>query len=122
MWKGRVLVVDDEAAALATMAELLREHGYRVETAGDGNKGLEKLGSFAPDVVLTDLDMPGMDGLDLVRNLKAGRMRDNPVVVMSAFPTSEAAVQALEQGAARYLHKPINTGELLLVLGQEVDR
>jgi DNA-binding NtrC family response regulator len=122
MWKGRVLVVDDEAAALTSLAELLREHGYRVETAGDGNKALEKLDSFAPDVVLTDLDMPGMDGLELVRRLKAARMRDNPVVVTSAFPTPEVAVAALEQGAARYLHKPINTTELLLVLGQELER
>ncbi len=114
--------MDDEAAALTTLAELLREHGYRVETAVDGNKALEKLDSFAPDVVLTDLDMPGMEGLELVRQLKAARMRDNPVVVMSAFPTPEAAVAALEQGAARYLQKPINTGELMLVLGQELDR
>jgi DNA-binding NtrC family response regulator len=122
MWKGRVLVVDDEAAALSSLAELLREHGYRVETAADGNKALEKLDAFAPDVVLTDLDMPGMDGLELVKRLKAARMRENPVVVMSALPSGEAAVAALEQGAARYLPKPINTAELLLVLGQEIER
>jgi DNA-binding NtrC family response regulator len=122
MWKGRVLVVDDESAALSTLAEFLREHGYRVETAVDGNKALEKLDAFAPDVVLTDLDMPGMDGLELVQRLKAARMRDNPVVVMSAFPLGEAAVAALEQGAARYIPKPMNTTELLLVLQQELER
>jgi DNA-binding NtrC family response regulator len=122
MVKGRVLVVDDETAALRSLSELLVEQGYSVDTAADGNKALHKLESFAPDVVLTDLDMPGMDGLELLRRLRSQGKDEASVVVMSAFGSADTAVAALKEGAAQYLEKPLNPTELLLVVGREIER
>jgi DNA-binding NtrC family response regulator len=112
---GRVLVVDDEANARSALAELLREEGLEVETAADGFKALGKLESFAPYVVVTDLKMPGMDGIELVNKLRA---LDEPpaVIVVTAFGAVGSAVEALRAGADDYLTKPLNFDELLVVV------
>jgi CheY-like chemotaxis protein len=83
MSKGRILVVDDEANARTALAELLSDEGYTVETAADGFKALGKAAETAPDLVLTDLKMPGMDGVELLRKLKADDA-DAVVLVMTA--------------------------------------
>ena len=70
---GRILVVDDEVNARTALAELLRDEGYDVETAADAFKALGKYEAFAPHVVVTDLKMPGMDGIELVKKLRAMR-------------------------------------------------
>jgi Response regulator containing CheY-like receiver, AAA-type ATPase, and DNA-binding domains len=119
--KGRVLVVDDDADARGALAEALREGGYAVETAADAFKGLGKVPDFAPDLVLTDLKMPGMDGLELLSKLRSGGY-DLPVVVTTAFSDVETAVTALKQGAADYLTKPLDLTELYLVVAREMDR
>src|SRR5436190_20801104 len=119
--KGRILVVDDEANARTALAELLRDEGYTIETAADGFKALPKLEDFAPDLVLTDLRMPGMDGLELMRKAR----EDDPeraVIVMTAFGSVDSAVAAMRQGAADYLTKPINLDELVLVLDRALRR
>jgi DNA-binding NtrC family response regulator len=117
---GRILVVDDEVNARTALAELLRDEGYEVETAADAFKALGKLESFAPDVVLSDLKMPGMDGIELVRKIQA--MEDAPaVVVMTAFGAVQSAVDAMRAGAAEYLTKPLNFDELLVVLTRVFD-
>src|SRR3954454_17955773 len=90
----RILVVDDEANARAALAELLREEGYAVETAGDGFKALPKLEEFEPDLLLTDLKMPGMDGIALMR--KAHQADPQlAVIVMTAFGAVDTAVSAM---------------------------
>jgi DNA-binding NtrC family response regulator len=121
MEKSRILVVDDEANARTALAELLRDEGYATETAGDGFKALGKVAEFEPDIVLTDLKMPGMDGLELLRKLRA-EDEDRVVVVMTAFGAIESAVSAMKEGAADYLAKPINVTELTLVLKRELER
>jgi two-component system, NtrC family, response regulator AtoC len=121
MEKGHVLVVDDEANARTALAELLRDEGYRVEMAADGFKALGKIEEHEPDIVLTDLKMPGMDGLELLRKLRA-QERDVVVVVMTAFGAVESAIAAMKDGAADYLTKPINVTELVLVLDREMER
>ena len=80
--RGRILIVDDEANARTALAELVRDEGYSVETAADGFKALPKLDEFAPDLVLTDLKMPGMDGIALMRKAREGRSASE-VCVMS---------------------------------------
>src|SRR3984885_9242501 len=96
---GRVLVVDDEVNARTALAELLREEGFDVEMAADAFKALGKYEAFAPHVVLTDLHMPGMDGIELVKKIRAV---EDPaaVVVMTAFGEVETAVEAMRSGAA----------------------
>jgi DNA-binding NtrC family response regulator len=121
MEKDRILVVDDEANARTALAELLRDEGYAVETAGDGFKAMGKIAEFDPDIVLTDLKMPGMDGLELLRKLRA-EDEERVVVVMTAFGAVESAVSAMKEGAADYLAKPINVTELTLVLKRELER
>jgi DNA-binding NtrC family response regulator len=121
MTKGRLLVVDDEPNARTALAELLREEGYTVETAADGFKALPKLADFGPDLLLTDLKMPGLDGLSLM-----GKAREQDaeieVIVMTAHGAVESAVAAMRQGAADYLTKPLNLEELVLVLERVLER
>jgi len=117
---GRILVVDDEVNARTALSELLRDEGYEVEMAADAFKALGKYEAFAPHVVVTDLKMPGMDGIDLVKKLRAEE--DPPaVVVMTAFGAVQTAVDAMRAGAADYLTKPLNFDELLVVLEKVLD-
>jgi DNA-binding NtrC family response regulator len=119
--RGRVLIVDDEVNARTALGELLREEGYAVETAADGFKALPKLDEFAPDLVLTDLKMPGMDGIELMRKARE-RDPERVVVVMTAFGAVDTAVSAMREGAADYLTKPINVEELVLVIERALER
>jgi DNA-binding NtrC family response regulator len=115
MRSGRILVVDDEANARTALAELLRDEGFDVETAADAFKALGKYESFNPHVVVTDLKMPGMDGIELVKKIRAAEDAAS-VVVMTAFGAVSSAVDAMRSGAADYLTKPIDFDELLVVL------
>jgi DNA-binding NtrC family response regulator len=118
---GRILVVDDEANARLALADLLRDEGYKVDTAADAFKAIGKLDSFAPHLVLTDLRMPGMDGIELMDKIRA-RPESVPVVLMTAFGAVETAVSAMRKGASDYLVKPINFDELLIVLARTLER
>ena len=117
---GRILVVDDEVNARSALAELLRDEGFDVETAADAFKALGKHAAFAPHVVITDLKMPGMDGLELLKKLRAS---DEPpaVIVTTAFGDVATAVGAMHAGAVDYLVKPVNVDELLVVLDRVLE-
>src|ERR1700742_3194828 len=104
---GRILVVDDEVNARTALAELLRDEGYEVEMAADAFKALGKFEAFSPHVVVTDLKMPGMDGIELVKKLRASDEAP-AVVVMTAFGAVQTAVDAMRAGAADYLTKPLD--------------
>lgn len=109
---GRILVVDDEINARTALAELLRDEGYEVETAPDAVKALGKHAWFAPHVVITDLEMPGMNGLELVHKLREAS-HPPQVIVMTAYGGVPSAVAAMRAGASDYLMKPVYFGELL---------
>ena len=117
---GRILVVDDEANARTALAELLRDEGFEVEMAADAFKALGKYEAFSPHVVVTDLKMPGMDGIELMTKIRA---YEDPadVVVMTAFGDVGSAVTAMRAGAADYLTKPLDFDELLVVLDKVLD-
>ncbi len=118
---GRILVVDDEANARSALAELLREEGYTVEVAADGFKALPKLEEFEPDLVLTDLQMPGLDGIALMR--KAHQLDPQlAVIVMTAFGEIRTAVSAMRQGALDYLAKPLDLEELTISVERAIER
>jgi DNA-binding NtrC family response regulator len=107
--------------ARTALAELLRDEGYDVETAADAFKALGKYETFSPHVVVTDLKMPGMDGIELVKKIRA--MEDAAaVVVMTAFGAVSSAVDAMRSGAADYLTKPLNFDELLVVLDKVLEQ
>lgn len=104
--KGRLLVVDDEVPLQELFASVLRDEGWDVDVARNGDEALRLLADQRYEVVLSDIDMPQMNGLQL---LKAVRVRDLdlPVVLVTGSPRIESAIQALEQGALRYLLKPV---------------
>jgi DNA-binding NtrC family response regulator len=119
--RGRILIVDDEANARAALSEILREEGYATETAADGFKALGKLEEFSPDVVLTDLKMPGLDGIGLME--KAGAASPQAVfVVMTAFGTIDSAVEAVKKGAYHYLTKPLDFSVLSIIVERAVEQ
>jgi DNA-binding NtrC family response regulator len=119
--KSRILVVDDEANARTALAELLREEGYDVETAADAFKAMGKLDAFVPHLVLTDLKMPGMDGIELMKKIRTS-YKDCAVIVMTAFGAVESAVEAMRAGAVDYLTKPINFDELLIMVERALEQ
>ncbi|MFO0615848.1 MAG: sigma-54 dependent transcriptional regulator [Polyangiaceae bacterium] len=119
--RGRILIVDDEANARAALSEILREEGYATETAADGFKALGKIADFGPDLVLTDLKMPGLDGLGLLDRVRE-ILPTSTVVVMTAFGTIPNAVEAVQRGAYDYLTKPLDFQALANVVARAVER
>jgi DNA-binding NtrC family response regulator len=111
---GRVLVVDDEAGARSALVELLRDEGFEVRPAADGFKALGQVDDWTPDLLVTDVAMPGMDGIELMWKMRE-RFAGIGVIVMTAHATVERAVAAMREGADDYLTKPLNFDELLVV-------
>src|SRR6267142_6135300 len=107
----RILVVDDEPNILATLAPLLRSRGYEVSTAMTGRGAMEAVERENPDVVVLDLGLPDMDGVEVTRLVRDGRA--TPIVVLSARAAEGDKVRALDAGADDYVTKPFGTEELL---------
>lgn len=118
--KSRLLVVADEARARLELAELMSEAGYLVETASGGLEALPKLVDFAPELLLTDLEMPDMGGIALMR--KAQRYDPLlPVIITTASTAIADVVCAMQNGATDYLTKPLNADQLTLSVAQALD-
>ena len=111
----KVLIVEDEENERVGLAELISGWGYRTETARDGLEGLEKVEVFSPGIVLTDLKMPRMDGMDLLAKLEE-RSESIAVIVVTAQGTIESAVKAMQIGAFNYIQKPIDFNRLRSIL------
>src|SRR5438445_4910139 len=111
----RVLVVDDEENIRLVLKTLLRKNGYEVEVAESGEAALALLDSFGPDVVLTDVRMPKMGGLDLLATIKA-KQYPATVIVMSAYGNIDLALEAMKGGAYDYVGKPFKPDEIVLAL------
>jgi EAL domain-containing protein (putative c-di-GMP-specific phosphodiesterase class I) len=109
--QGRVLVVDDEEALLRLIGRMLTTAGYEVATAADGGRAAELLTGATFDAVLSDIDMPKMNGIQLLQAVRQ-RDLDVPVVLMTGNPDVKTAVQAVAHGALQYLIKPVNMEEL----------
>ena len=119
--RGRILVVDDEANAREALAELLEDDGYETETAADGEKALAMLERFRPNVVLTDLKMPNLDGIGLIER---GRPRApaTAFIVMTAFGSIENAVEAIKMGAENYLTKPLDLAAVSALVDRAMEK
>jgi DNA-binding NtrC family response regulator len=119
--RGRILIVDDESNARSALNEILRDEGYATETAADGFKALGKLDEFDPDVILTDLKMPGLDGIAFME--KARSAAPGAVfVVMTAFGTISSAVEAMKKGAENYLLKPLDPDALGAIVERAMEK
>lgn len=108
---GNILVVDDESQITRVVRSALISNGYAVEVAGDGIAALEKLAEWSPDMVITDLSMPRMDGITLCSEIRA--QSNLPILVLSVKDQDESKVKALDAGADDYVTKPFSMEELL---------
>ncbi len=117
----RVLVVDDEENIRLVLRTLLRKHGYEVEVADSGEQALGLLDKFGPDVILTDVRMPKMGGLDLLATLRAKQVHAT-VIVMSAYGNIDIALEAMKAGAYDYVSKPFKPDEIVLALRKAEER
>ena len=115
-----ILVVDDEPNYLVVLSELLKDEGFEVITAQKGEDGFKVVQDTDLDLVITDMRMPGMDGLELLKAVKSYN-KDLPVIMITAFGEVEKAVVAMKAGAYNYLVKPFNNEELLLNIRKAIE-
>lgn len=111
----RILVVDDDTLLLGTLEEMLRDRGYAVETAVDGDAALQKLKAEPFDIIVTDLHMPGMSGLELIERISCEQIRVAPVLMSSLF-SGELKAHACQAGAYAQLDKPFSSHRLFSVI------
>lgn len=109
--RPHILIVDDEPQITRVLRTTLSTQGYDIRIASDGEMALEIVKDFTPDLVITDLAMPNMNGIELCRNLR--RMSAVPILVLSVRGEERSKVEALDSGADDYITKPFGTGELL---------
>jgi two-component system response regulator PilR (NtrC family) len=116
---GRILVVDDETIQRDIVKDILEDQGYDVLTSGSGQEALEQINTSPVDVILTDLRMPGMDGVELLEHVKIIDP-DIIVVVITAYGSVESAVEAMKKGAYHYLTKPLEKEQLTLIVQRAI--
>src|ERR1051325_8240680 len=109
--KSRVLVVDDEPQITRVLRTVLSSQGYQVRTAAEGETALSNFTEFRPELVITDLFMPHMDGVELCRRIRS--MSNVPIIVLSVKGEEKTKVEALDSGADDYVTKPFGIDELL---------
>ena len=119
--KAKILIVDDDAHIRRLLADRLSANDYSVVEAEDGSKGLAEAGEQKPDLVLLDLQMPGMDGFAVLDRMRE-KFPDLPVVIMTAYGSIERAVEALKRGAYDFLPKPCKPDHILLVINKALER
>ena len=114
----RILIADDEKIKRITLADDLTAQGHEVVTAGDGDEALEKLAARAFDVVVTDLKMPRLDGIELLKRIKQGPQADVEVIMMTAYGSIPVAVEAVKLGAMDFLTKPFRNEDIFPLLAK----
>jgi two-component system response regulator AtoC len=117
----RVLVIDDEENMLHMLKTILTKEGYEIDLARDGREGLIKVASSKFDIVLCDLRMPEMDGMDFLNGLKEKKMHQT-IIMMSAYGTIDCALEAMKRGAYDYISKPFKPDEIILTLKKAEER
>src|SRR6058998_1483011 len=117
----RVLIVEDDSAARVGLEQLVKSWGFIAEAAADGEEALEKITTFRPAIVITDLVMPRLDGLGLLRALQQ-QGADVTTLILTAQGTVETAVEAMKEGAYDYVTKPVDVQRLKVLLDKVVQR
>jgi DNA-binding response OmpR family regulator len=118
-WK--ILLVDDEEDFIATLAERLEMRGMQTETANSGEEALRMLNENPPEIVVMDVMMPGMSGLECLRRIRQSQP-GLPVILLTGIGSTEEGVQGLELGAVNYLMKPLQIEELIAKIGEALQK
>ena len=116
-----ILIIDDEKAIRKTLSEILSYEGYKTEEAGDGEEGLKKFKERAYDVVLCDIKMPKMDGIEFLEKAREANP-DVPIIMISGHGTIETAVEAVKKGAYDFISKPPDLNRLLITIRNALDK
>ena len=111
----RVLIVEDDPSTREGLAELVQTWGFQTEEAADGEEGLRKVTSFRPAIIVSDMVMPRVGGMELLRALK-DQLSDLTLILLTAQGTVETAVEAIKEGAYDYLSKPVDPQRLQILL------
>jgi two-component system NtrC family response regulator len=119
MTMNTILIVDDEPNYLVVLSELLRDEGFEVFTAPGGKEALDIVKDVDLDLTITDMQMPGMDGMELLEQIKH-IYKDMPVVIITAYAEVDKAVAAMQAGAFSYLAKPFSNAELIVTINKAV--
>jgi len=117
----RLLLIDDEEIVLDSCTEILRGEPYDVATAGDGTRGLERVREFRPDLVVVDLKMPGLSGLDVLERIRDADPTIVPIVI-TGYATVSSAVEAMKRGAYDFLPKPFTPEEFRLIVRRGAEK
>jgi len=117
---ARILIIDDERAIRNALREILEYENYQVDDAEDGPSGIELVGKESYDVILCDIKMPQMDGIEVLENIQ--KTTDAPVVMISGHGTIETAVEAIRKGAYDFIAKPLDLNRLLITLRNAMDK
>src|SRR5438270_682619 len=121
MPKARILIVDDEESTRELFAELLQRWGYDIDQTADGHGALKMAAETHPDVIISDLVMPKLDGLALVRALRE-EQPDTPVVIITGKGTIDAAVEAVREGVFDFVEKPLDPARLKIILQRALEK
>lgn len=118
---SRILVIDDERSIRNTLKDILEYEKYEVDLAEDGTKGIEKVKTSEYDIVLCDIKMPGLDGIDVLEQL-AEIAPDTPVVMISGHGNIDTAVESIKKGAFDFIEKPLDLNRLLITIRNAMDK
>jgi two-component system, NtrC family, nitrogen regulation response regulator NtrX len=118
---SNILIIDDEKAIRKTLSEILSYEGYKIDEAGDGEEGFRKFKEKEYDVILCDIKMPKMDGIEFLEKAKEANP-DLPIIMISGHGTIETAVEAVKKGAYDYISKPPDLNRLLITIRNAMDK
>ena len=119
--KAKVLLVDDEVDFLSTLAERLETRGLKVNTVTSGEQAVARAGEEGFDLIVLDLAMPGMDGLETLKRIK-GKQPDAEIIILSGQGSIRTSIEAMKLGAEDFMEKPVNINELLDKISEAKDK
>lgn len=121
MKQTQILIVEDDVKMRTALREIMFKEGYSVETVGTGEAALAKIGTTNYDLVITDLKLPGIDGMDILKAIRKSRPEISTVMI-TAYATVDTAVEAMKEGAEDYIAKPFNLDEIRIIVKKVLER
>ena len=121
MAKSKILIVDDEVSMREFLEIMLSKEGYKVSSSGSGKEALKMLNDTIYDLIVSDVQMPGMNGIELLRNVKEV-CPDTTVIMITAYASTESGVEAMKAGAYDYITKPFKVDEIKLIIKNALEK